>query len=138
MIGVVDTKRNENVADYVASRNPLAKTHAVWIANNGTELYATNEGASQNDQGTLTKLDAQTGQILWEIPIGKRPSEVLVRKGIAYVSIRNEDAVRVVDVSGDEPVVGPSIPIGTQPTRSSSRTRATRSSSGSAGRRSWP
>ena len=115
VIGVVDTKRNENVADYQASRNPLAKTHAVWIANNGTDLYATNEGAAQNDQGTLTKLDAQTGEIIWEIPIGKRPSEVLVTKGTAYVSIRNEDALRVVDVSGDEPVVGPLIPIGTQP-----------------------
>ena len=33
----------------------------------------------------------------------------------AYVSVRNDNAVRIVDVSGDEPVLGPLVAIGTQP-----------------------
>ena len=117
VIGVVDTDRNENVADFAASRNPLAKTHAVWITRDGKDLYATNEGTTQSAQGTLSKLDARSGRLLWEIPIGVRPSEVLVTNDgkLAYVSIRNEDAVKLVDVSGEEPVVGPTVPIGTQP-----------------------
>jgi DNA-binding beta-propeller fold protein YncE len=117
VVGVVDTRRNENLADYVASRNPLAKTHAVWIAHNGKDLYATNEGATQSSMGTLSKLDAVTGRLIWEIPIGVRPSEVLVTNNgkTAYVSVRNEDAVKIVDLGGEVPVVGPSVPIGTQP-----------------------
>lgn len=117
VVGVVDTRLNENVADYVASGNALAKTHAVWITRDGKDLYTTNEGATQASPGTLSKLDARTGRLLWEIPIGVRPSEVLVTNDgkTAFVSVRNENAIRVVDVSGDEPVVGPSVPIGTQP-----------------------
>jgi len=117
VVGVVDTSRNENVADYQASRNPLAKTHAVWITRSGKDLYTTNEGATQSSPGTLSKLDARTGDLLWEIPIGIRPSEVLVTNdgGTAYVSVRNEGVIRIVDLSGAEPVVGASVEIGTQP-----------------------
>jgi len=117
VVGVVDTDRNENVEDLVTSRNALAKTHAVWITGNGKELFTTNEGATQSSTGTLSKLDARTGRLLWEIPIGVRPSEVLVTEDrkTAYVSIRNENAIRIVDVSGEEPVLGPLVAIGTQP-----------------------
>lgn len=116
-VGVVDTRLNENVADWKASANPLAKTHAVWVTRDGKDLYATNEGASGTAVGTLSKLDAHTGRLLWEIPIGIRPSEVLVTKdgGTAYVSIRNENVIRIVDLAGDEPVVGATVPIGRQP-----------------------
>ncbi|MEO5575036.1 MAG: YncE family protein, partial [Gaiellaceae bacterium] len=109
VVGVVDTVRNENSEDFVASRNVQAKTHAVWVTRDGKDLYATNEGATQSSSGTLSKLDARTGQLLWEIPIGTRPSEVLVTndRKTAYVSVRNDNAIRIVDVSGDEPMLGP-------------------------------
>jgi DNA-binding beta-propeller fold protein YncE len=117
MVGVVDTKKNENVADLVASRNSLAKTHAVWITRDGRDLYATNEGATQSSMGTLSKLNTGTGTIEWEIEIGIRPSEVLVTKdgGTAYVSVRNENVVKVLDLSGDLPVVEAVVPIGEMP-----------------------
>src|ERR671931_469020 len=41
---VVDTSLDEMVATWPASHNPLAKTHAVWITNDGKDLYATNDG----------------------------------------------------------------------------------------------
>ena len=59
-VGVVDTHTDTLVAEWTASRDPLAKTHAVWIR--GDDLYATNEGATQSAMGTLSKLDAETGQ----------------------------------------------------------------------------
>ena len=68
-VGVVDTRLVVVVAGMAASGNPAAKTHAVWITPRG-ELYATNEGATQAAVGTLSKLDAETGDLLWEIPIG--------------------------------------------------------------------
>lgn len=103
-IGVVDTQLDENVADFTASFNPNAKTHAVWIASNGKDLYATNEGFPATSAGTFSKLDARTGALIWEHPVGNRPSEVLVDDGLAYVSVRNENVIRVYDVAGDGPV----------------------------------
>jgi DNA-binding beta-propeller fold protein YncE len=116
-VGVVDTSLDERVAEYTASANPGAKTHAVWITNDGKDLYTTNEGSVQTDTGTLSKLDAATGERLWEIPTGKRPSEVLVtpNRKTAYVSIRNDNAVKVYDVSGEMPVLTGDTFIGVQP-----------------------
>ena len=101
-IGVVDTSIDASVAHYVASANPVARTHAVWISNDGKSLYATNAIAN-----TISKLDAATGALVWEFSIGNNPSEILVTQDdkIAYVSVRNEDRIRVVDVSGEVPVV---------------------------------
>jgi DNA-binding beta-propeller fold protein YncE len=116
-IGVVDTSLDEQVATYEASHIAGSKTHAVWITNDGKELYATNEGPVQAGPGTLSKLDAATGDIVWEFGIGARPSEVLVTpdRKTAYVTVRNDNRVRVVDVSGDEPrLVGETF-IGVQP-----------------------
>lgn len=54
-------------------------------------------------------------QLLWTIPIGNRPSEVLVTQDgrTAYVSIRNEDKVKVVDLQARR-VTGETV-VGTQP-----------------------
>jgi DNA-binding beta-propeller fold protein YncE len=116
-VGVVDTSTDERVAEYTASSNPGAKTHAVWITNDGKELYATNEGSVQSDTGTLSKLDPASGERLWEIPTGRRPSEVLVtpNRKTAYVTIRNDNQVKVYDVSGAEPVPLGETFIGVQP-----------------------
>jgi DNA-binding beta-propeller fold protein YncE len=116
-VAVVDTTTDQIAHVFAASANPLAKTHAVWITENGKELYATNEGATQTSPGTLSKLDTETGQIVWEIGIGTRPSEVLVTptRKTAYVSVRNDNAIRIVDLRGDAPrVVGETF-IGVQP-----------------------
>lgn len=101
-IGVVDTHIDAVVAHYVASSNALAKTHAVWISNDGTNLYATNSVAN-----TISKLNARTGSLIWEFGIGNNPSEILVTQNdrIGYVSVRNEDKIRVVDVSGETPIL---------------------------------
>src|SRR5436309_5836085 len=44
-VGVVDTESDTLAAQWEASANPLAKTHAVWITNDGKDLYATNENS---------------------------------------------------------------------------------------------
>jgi YVTN family beta-propeller protein len=116
-LGVVDTSIDEMVAVWPASANPVAKTHAVWITNDGKDLYATNEGATAALPGTLSKLDALTGERIWEIEVGRRPSEVLVTPNgkTAYVTIRNDDKARVYDVSGDAPELIGETFIGVQP-----------------------
>lgn len=116
-VGVVDTSLDEMVRVYEASANSAAKTHAVWITNNGKDLYATNEGATTSAVGTLSKLDVESGMRLWEIAVGHRPSEVLVTPNgkTAYVTIRNDNAVKIYDVSGDMPVFAGEVPIGGMP-----------------------
>jgi DNA-binding beta-propeller fold protein YncE len=116
-VGVVDTSLDEMVAVWPASNNTAAKTHAVWITNDGKDLYATNEGATQTSPGTLSKLDASTGDIVWEVGIGTRPSEVLVTPNgkTAYVTVRNDNSVRMLDLSGDTPHLLGETFIGLQP-----------------------
>jgi YVTN family beta-propeller protein len=111
-VGVVDTTTDERIADWPASHNPLAKTHAVWITRDGRDLYATNEVAN-----SVSKLDARTGELLWEFPIGNRPSEVLVTPNgkTAYVTVRNDNRAKVLDVSGGTPALISDTFIGVQP-----------------------
>jgi DNA-binding beta-propeller fold protein YncE len=97
-VGVVDTRFDLNVVDFRASDVTGAKTHAVWITPNEKWLYAANEGPVQAGPGTFSKLDARTGRLIWEQTVGNRPSEVLVNRGRAFVSVRNDNVIRVYDV----------------------------------------
>jgi DNA-binding beta-propeller fold protein YncE len=114
-VGVVDTRTDTLVAEWKASDNQLARTHAVWVSRDGEDLYATNEGATQSAMGTLSKLDAESGAIVWEVPIGIRPSEVLVSGHIAYVTVRNENKVKILDVAGEKPALLHEVAIGGMP-----------------------
>lgn len=111
-IGVVDTAIDTRIAGFEASKDPAARTHAVWITADGKSLYATNEVT--ND---IAKLDARTGELLWNLPIGNRPSEILVTDDgmTAYVTVRNEDTVKVVDLGTDPGTIVAERFIGVQP-----------------------
>jgi DNA-binding beta-propeller fold protein YncE len=117
VVGVVDTGTDTRIGGIVASDDPQARTHAVWIARNDRDLYATNEGLTTSSPGTLSKLDAETGELVWEIPIGNRPSEVLVTPDgkTGYVTVRNDNVVKVLDLGRDGPTILAEVPIGTQP-----------------------
>jgi DNA-binding beta-propeller fold protein YncE len=117
MVGIVDTQIDVRVGGFYASGNPQAKTHAVWITPDGKTLYAANEGATTSSWGTVSKIDTTTGLRVWEIPLGLRPSEVLVTPNgkTLYTTVRNENLVRVWDVSGQRPELVRDVRIGTQP-----------------------
>lgn len=109
-IGVVDTETDTRVAGFATSRSADARAHALDITRNGRRLYATNEVT--NDIGAI---DAQSGELLWNLPVGNRPSEVLVSANgrTAYVTVRNEDKLKVVDLRIPE-IVDETV-VGTQP-----------------------
>ena len=106
-VGVVDTALNERVAGYLADPDPTVRTHAVWITNDGKDLYATNTHVVRSAVGNIVKFDALTGERLWNFAIGKDPSEILVTPNgkIGYVSIRGENKIVVLDLTGALPVV---------------------------------
>jgi DNA-binding beta-propeller fold protein YncE len=103
-VGIVDTTLDRNILDYPASLSQSAKTHAVWITPDGHDLYATNEAVLADGTGTFSKIDVHTGNLIWEQPVGNRPSEVLVCDNVAFVSVRNEHKIKVFDVGSGTPL----------------------------------
>jgi YVTN family beta-propeller protein len=104
-VGLVDTRLDQNIVDFTASHVEGARTHAVWITPHRRYLYATNEGPVQTGRGTFSKLNGRTGAFIWEFGVGNRPSEVLVDRHTAYVSVRNDDVIRVYNVRRNPPVL---------------------------------
>ncbi len=95
-VGVIDTATDTKVATFAASPEARARTHAVWPSLDGRRLYATNEVT--ND---IAAIDTKTGRLLWNLPVGERPSEILVMPDgrTAYVTVRNEDKLKEVDLT---------------------------------------
>jgi DNA-binding beta-propeller fold protein YncE len=117
-IGVIDTTTDVRVAGLVASPLANARTHAVWITRDGKNLYATNSRANRAEIGDLAKLDAASGGLLCNTEVGADPSEVLVTNDsrIAYVSVRRENKVKELDLTGTCPVLtGREALVGTMP-----------------------
>jgi len=117
-IGVVDTSVDQRVAGFVASRLADARTHAVWITNDGRDLYATNSRSNRDLPGDVAKLDARTGELLCNTMVGKDPSEVLATSNgfVGYVSVRRENKVKELDLGGECPVLtGREAVVGTMP-----------------------
>ena len=115
-VGVVDTLTDTEIAHYVASRLPNARTHAVWLA--GHDLYTTNTRALRTDPGDVGHIDARSGELLCNTPVGVDPSEILVRSSgrIGYVSVRGENKIKELDLRGRCPrLTGREAVIGTMP-----------------------
>lgn len=121
-VAVIDTATDALVKEFVAHPESLpevtgakVRTHAVGVSADGKTLYAVNTGTD-----TVTALAASTGAIIWgPLQVGKGPSEVAVASDgkRAYVSIRDEDLVRVIDLStpATPHVIEPPIAVGDQP-----------------------
>src|SRR5262245_34484138 len=69
-VGVIDTRLDEKVDDISVSHSAEARTHAVWISTNGRYLYATNERPANPTQGTFSKVDLRSREIVWEQVVG--------------------------------------------------------------------
>jgi YVTN family beta-propeller protein len=108
-VGVIDT-RTGAVRHFVTGEMD-ARTHAVFVSRDGRTLYATNAGTANE----IVALDAQTGAFRWSLPIGNNPSEIVVTNDerTAYVSVRNENVVKVVDLRTR--TILAAVPIGAAP-----------------------
>jgi YVTN family beta-propeller protein len=115
-IGVVDTRTDSEIAHLVANPLPNARTHAVWIA--GRDLYATNTRAVRTEPGDVAHLDARSGALLCNTPVGIDPSEILVNRSgrRGFVSVRGENKIKELDLRTRCPrLTGREAVIGTQP-----------------------
>lgn len=118
-VAVLDTSTDTLLPSLVASANAAAKTHAVWVSNDGLTVYATNSlgSSSASPPGTVSAIDVATGTLRWEVVVGQNPSEILVTNDekTAYVTVRTENVVKVLDLTTDPPMVSATVPIGNQP-----------------------
>jgi len=108
-IGVIDTMTDTRVAEW-ATGPPNERTHAPAPTDDGKTLYGVNSTSN-----TIVALDAHTGAIQWSMPTGANPSELHITHDgrTGYVSVRNEDAVDVIDLLARR--VARRIPVGDQP-----------------------
>ena len=116
-VGVIDTALGQRVAGFTASPLADARTHAVWITNDGV-LYATNSRSNRDLPGDVAKLDARTGALLCNTMVGPDPSEILVTADgrVGYVSVRRQNRVKELDLTGECPqLTGREAVVGTQP-----------------------
>ncbi len=106
-IGVVATCADARVAGFVANPLPEARTHAVWITDDGKDLYAANSRVNRADIGDVAHLDATTGRWLCSTPVGADPSEILATPDgkIGYVSVRRESRIKELDLTGACPIL---------------------------------
>ncbi|HSH77289.1 MAG TPA: YncE family protein [Herpetosiphonaceae bacterium] len=109
-VGVIDTDTDTLIGEWVTSESAQARTHAVNVTRDGKILLATNSVANE-----IAALNALTGERLWTLPVGTNPSEVLASHNgkRAYVSIRNEDMLQVIDL--EEPALLDAVYVGDQP-----------------------
>jgi putative pyrroloquinoline-quinone binding quinoprotein len=117
-VGVIDTSTDSAIAHWVANPLSTARTHSVFVTRNGRYVYAANTRANRAEIGDVAKLDARTGALLCNTIVGADPSEILVTRDgkIGYVSVRRENTIRELDLSGPCPVLtGREALIGTQP-----------------------
>ena len=69
VVGLVDTVRNENIEDFEASRNRLAKTHAVWITGDRQGPLRDQRGRDADGAKARSRSSTpRTGRLAWEIP----------------------------------------------------------------------
>ena len=119
-VAVIDTTVDEVAGTLAMSSRPGVKTHAVSAGRDGRTLYGANTfGPTPEPQrsGTVSAVDTGTGRLLWEVEVGRNPSEVLVTRDArtAYVSVRDEDVVKVLDLTGDQPTIVGEGFVGDQP-----------------------
>jgi DNA-binding beta-propeller fold protein YncE len=117
-IGVVDTSTDTRVAGWITSKLADARAHAVWITDDGNDLFVTNSRADRTQPGDVAHLDGRTGDLLCNTIVGPDPSEILVTNDgkTGYVSVRRENKIKELDVRGDCPVLtGREAIIGTMP-----------------------
>jgi DNA-binding beta-propeller fold protein YncE len=116
-VGVIDTDVDSRIDGLVVSPLANARTHAVWITRNGKYLYATNSRVDRAEMGDVAKLNLRTGD-LCNVLVGADPSEILVTPDSrrAYVSVRRENKVKELDVTGRCPeLTGREAEVGTMP-----------------------
>lgn len=117
-IGVVDTSLRQRITGFVASPLADARTHAVWITNDGRDLYATNSRSNRSLPGDVARLDARTGALLCNTIVGADPSEIVVTPNglIGYVTVRRENKVKELDLGSTCPALtGREALVGTMP-----------------------
>jgi YVTN family beta-propeller protein len=96
-VAVIDTATDAVVAEYTTHPSTHAHNHSSWITANGRTLYLVNEGVNE-----ITAIDANSGTQIFALPVGNRPSEVLVAPGgrRAYVSVRSgENKIKAIDLT---------------------------------------
>jgi YVTN family beta-propeller protein len=94
-VAAIDTETDTVAAELITNPSVNARTHAVWVSQNNQTLYVANSGLNE-----IAAIDIASNTILWSVPVGSNPSEVLVThdEKTAFVSVRNENKLKLIDL----------------------------------------
>ena len=107
-VAAIDTETDTVATELITNPLTTARPHATWVSQNNQTLYVANSGLNE-----IAAIDIASNTILWSLPVGSNPSEVLVthNEKTAFVSVRNENKVKLIDLEtrqiADELNVGP-------------------------------
>jgi YVTN family beta-propeller protein len=109
-VAAIDTKTDSVTVELVTNPSVTARTHAAWVSQNNQTLYVTNSGLNE-----IAAIDIASNTILWSLPVGSNPSEVLVThdEKTAFVSVRNENKVKLIDLEAR--TIADEVDVGTMP-----------------------
>jgi len=109
-IGVIDTATDMLIAEFVTGP-PEARTHALWVTQDGQTLLAANQRVNQ-----VAALDASTGAIKWTLDVGNTPSDIVTSSSgkIGFVTLQGEDKVKLLDL--EKPAILGEHRVGPRPT----------------------
>jgi YVTN family beta-propeller protein len=117
-VGVIDTDTDTETASFTASQLPNARTHAVFVAKHGHDLYTTNTRVIRSEPGDVAHIDADAGALICNTTVGADPSEILVTPDgdTGYVSVRGENKIKELDLRSPCPTLtGREALVGVQP-----------------------
>jgi len=109
-VAAIDTETDTVAAELITNSSVAARTHAAWVSQDNQTLYVTNSGLNE-----IAAVDIASNTILWSLPVGSNPSEVLVThdEKSAFVSVRNENKVKLIDL--ETRTIVDEINVGTMP-----------------------
>jgi YVTN family beta-propeller protein len=98
VVDVVDTA-TDRVFTRFSSGWTGSSTRAIASTRSGDVLYAVNDGATP-ELNTLVAVEAHTGRWIWNMPLDKHPSDLIVTRSgrIGAVSLDEDHAIRLVDL----------------------------------------
>ena len=81
---------------------PLLETPPANGSSIAVDTVAGRAWVANRDAGTVTSVQLETGDVLWEVPVGEEPTSVARTEGGVVVALYGEDALLVLDDDGGE------------------------------------
>src|SRR3954470_17208736 len=108
-VGIIDTRTDTLLGEWMASTNPAARSHAGVFSKDGRIVYVANDVVNE-----LSAFDPISGELLWSMTVPNAHELAVTHDGkTAYVTCRAGDTLRIIDL--ERRMITAAIPLGPTP-----------------------